>query len=373
MDASGPARLVRPSHRGQHGRRHRRGTGAVAWAQVYGEVSRIWTTADGRSWERATVEAPTDADPSMEELGFISSIIAGGPGYVAVGYYQRLDTGRRGVVWTSVDGRKWDLAPFDATFESALISSVIAWRGELLAYGVRSYGADEGQGEQLAWSSSDGLTWKAVDLSIATGLRRGAPIVGGDRLWASGEPDGVDAIASWKDSRWPTSTDGRTWSVATLPYSPGYLYPVSAGMISLAQPSWMTGPDAGDLPTPGVYRSEDFSSWDPVSEGDEPFGDLIEVGSTLVVVGDDSDADSQCPDACRPVGWRSADGGVTWARVAADDVNGTMLTWRLSPMGRSSPWAGVRRRRRGRSRAWVSPPGPLKHPGGLRVSSTWSR
>ena len=95
-------------------------------------------------------------------------------------------------------------------------------------------------------------------------------------------------------------------------------------------------PDAADRPAPGLYRSTDGSSWEQLSQGVSSIGgyDLIEVGDTLVVVGDDAAGDPECLADCRnPIGWRSLDGGVTWRAVPADAADGTMTFVAALPDG----------------------------------------
>ena len=267
------------------------GPGAIAWGWAYGLPPTIWTTTDGRAWDPATVEMPTEPDP--ENPGTISGITAGGPGYVAVGWYDMVGEGRRGLVWTSVDGRTWDLVPHDAAFDHAIIDDVVAWRGELLAYGEEEAGSDEGAGRPLLWTSGDGLAWQREALSTPDGFRASDVVPSREQLWAFGLPASYDINAGWRQTRWLTSTDGRTWSASSLPRYPGPLYPLRDRFLTILQPFPTSGdsapPDAADRPAPGLYRSTDGSSWERLSQGVSSIEgyDLIEVGGTLVIVGDD--------------------------------------------------------------------------------------
>ena len=316
------------------------GPGAIAWGWAYGLPPTIWTTTDGRAWDPATVEMPTEPDP--ENPGTISGITAGGPGYVAVGWYDMVGEGRRGLVWTSVDGRTWDLVPHDAAFDHAIIDDVVAWRGELLAYGEEEAGSDEGAGRPLLWTSGDGLAWQREALSTPDGFRASDVVPSREQLWAFGLPASYDINAGWRQTRWLTSTDGRTWSASSLPRYPGPLYPLRDRFLTILQPFPTSGdsapPDAADRPAPGLYRSTDGSSWERLSQGVSSIEgyDLIEVGGTLVIVGDDGPADPECLSDCRqtrPLGWRSLDGGVTWRAVPADAAEGTMTFVAALPDG----------------------------------------
>ena len=146
------------------------GPGAIAWGWAYGLPGQVWTTADGIDWQPATIEFPADADPEYKEPGEVTSITAWGSGYVAAGFYSRLETGRRSLVWTSPDGRTWTPVPHDPVFEIGIMDNLVAWRGELLAFGHAPAGAmRRWRGAQL-WSSPDGVTWKAETLRLPDGL-----------------------------------------------------------------------------------------------------------------------------------------------------------------------------------------------------------
>ena len=307
------------------------GPGAIAWGTTYGRPSQVWTSGDGVSWSEADVEAPGDPDPEAGYPGTISTITTGGPGFVAVGSYDRAGTGRRGLIWTSEDGRRWDLVPHDASFEHVLLDAVVSWRGELHAYGQDSAGADEGQGNQRSWTSRDGIAWQPAELATPDGFRLSLPIVGVDRLWGFGYPAAEVPVAesSWTLTRWLQSTDGVTWTDSGLPRYPGALYPLPGGLLTLLQPFATSGdsapPDAASRPAPGVYRSIDERTWAQVWTGTTMHGyDLVEVGDTLVVVGDDSAGDPECWADCQAMGWRSTDDGRTWEPVPADVIGGTM-------------------------------------------------
>ena len=295
------------------------GPGGIAWGWAYGVPAQVWTTADGIDWEPATIEFPGDADPEYKEPGAISSITAWGTGYVAAGFYSRLDTGRRSVIWTSTDGRAWTLLPHDPIFENGVVSYLVPWRGELLAFGYVSVGAGGGGADAKMWSSLDGVTWQAEPLQLPAGLTMQFAVATSDGLWASGgtagldtAPDGVSGILSGI----LTSTDGRTWTTSPLPMRA--LKAPSGELLGLLR----RGLDGAD--SPGIYRTTDLEtwqvlSWDPAAVGP----DIIDLGGLLVMVGDDSAAGT-CGTGCHATGWRSTDGGRTWQAVQAEGPGGTM-------------------------------------------------
>jgi len=306
------------------------GPGAIAWGSIYGAGPRIWTTTDGLDWKSASVEAVPDANPDQKDPGSVADVTPGGPGYVAVGEYQRKGTsGNTAVAWTSTDGVTWQRVADDPSFANALMSGVISWRGELFAYGAEAPGLEGGP--QRVWASNDGLHWNVIDLTLPSGVTAiGLPVVASDRLWAS------------TTGSYLTSTDGRTWVASALPvigasYGLGTLYPLADALYAtvapwpLPAPQFTPPPKPAEQPAPGVYRSTDLATWTPRSVGLTTVGnDLIAVGDTMIMVGDNA----TCPSAnCVATGWRSLDGGVTWQVAPADKVAGVMRSVAALPDG----------------------------------------
>jgi len=141
--------------------------GFVAWGNV-GSISEAvtdpfvgalyagvpWMSADGRSW------APVvDQEPFAHSR--VTRIVAGGPGYVALGEEVATTAPYRQVVWTSTDGQTWDRTDDGLPFEPRSDT------GPPLDLG----GADEhlvvwqwvDSGPAHVWESADGLTWQPMD------------------------------------------------------------------------------------------------------------------------------------------------------------------------------------------------------------------
>jgi hypothetical protein len=114
--------------------------------------SAVWRSTDGQRWTRVT-------DPALG-AGQIASVAAGGPGYVAVGADL---TSNAALVWLSTDGRSWDLVPAqDSLVYHGLgitMADVVAAPGSagLVAVGHFLFGQQFGQG--TAWTSADGHAW----------------------------------------------------------------------------------------------------------------------------------------------------------------------------------------------------------------------
>ncbi len=170
----------------------------------------------GTVWTDATIPVVTDR-PS----GRIEAVTAGGPGFVAVG--RGCDTRCEAIVWTSVDGRTWERVPASDALESTLIVrtsgpelgmfDVAAGSPGVVAIG---YSAREDI-ETTIWFSKDGTAWERTSIGTTDDVRLGAVAWTGSRFVIVGEDrpamQDAQAIATAKARAavW-TSTDGRTWS-----------------------------------------------------------------------------------------------------------------------------------------------------------------
>lgn len=158
----------------------------------------LWASTDlGATWERIEGDG---APPRIHDL------VAGGPGFVAVGNANPSNSGLpdlespHAAIWLSTDGQNWEQLPDEGSLQLSRIEAITERDGRLVAVG--SHGFDE-YVLPAVWTSLDGREWSREDLSdsmgaanaVATGPR-GFVIVGisGTRQqnaasWLS--PDGV--------------------------------------------------------------------------------------------------------------------------------------------------------------------------------------
>jgi hypothetical protein len=148
----------------------------------------------------------------------MTSVVAGGPGLVAVGHDGLWDENPRdwypdpsAAVWTSEDGIVWSRVPHDEEiFGGAVMNDVTLGGPGLVAVGSSPSGSDS---DAAVWTSVDGLTWSRVhdddfsasSISERTGKAMQSVVVGGPGLVAVGNEGGA-AAAVW------TSVDGLTWT-----------------------------------------------------------------------------------------------------------------------------------------------------------------
>ncbi len=175
----------------------------------------VWTSPDGVVWSRVPHDESVFGGPDDQT---IADVVAGGPGFVAVG---RDYSGGDGdaAVWTSPDGVLWSRVPHDASVfggrpDFQEMWGVVAGGPGLVAVG--GYDASGGDWDAAVWTSPDGVLWSRVpphDASVfggpddqeMFGVAAGGPgLVAVGRDWSGGD---------WDAAVW-TSPDGVLWSRA---------------------------------------------------------------------------------------------------------------------------------------------------------------
>ena len=270
----------------------------------------VLTSTDGASWSRVPHDDAIFASGSME------SVIVGGPGLVAVGSIDGGDA----AVWTSPDGVTWSRVSQD---EAVFGGPGHQWMSDVTigGPGLVAVGYDETNGAAV-WTSADGVTWSRVPSDLVPSGNRDASMTavtaGGPGLVAVGfnfdddpGPPYASIPAVW------TSPDGINWSVvpsepACAGGSDGYprITSVTTGGPGLVAVGWIDHHAA-------VWTSPDGLAWSRVPHDDRIFGesltsmsDVIEVGSGLIAVG---------VSHGQAAVWTSPDGAV-WSRVPHDEA-----------------------------------------------------
>jgi len=157
-------------------------------------VGAIWTSTDGRDWERIDKDSEMFASTTDSYVA-IQDVAAGPGGFVAVGS----DGGTEVAIWHSPDGLSWarvDLTGQPFEYIGTLGAVDALGTGWVIA-GPQWYG-DPGGGTVTLWTSPDGLNWDRVHsidpgyaLSVVTtesGIAVGGAIFGTDdshaAVWA---------------------------------------------------------------------------------------------------------------------------------------------------------------------------------------------
>jgi len=154
-------------------------------------VGAIWTSTDGRDWERIDKDSEMFASTTDSYVA-IQDVAAGPGGFVAVGS----DGGTEVAIWHSPDGLTWTRAntggqPFEYIGTLSAVDSLGA--GWVIA-GPDGFSGSVG-GTVTLWTSPDGLTWdrvKSIDPGYASsvvttesGIAVGGAIFGTDDFHAA--------------------------------------------------------------------------------------------------------------------------------------------------------------------------------------------
>jgi hypothetical protein len=206
------------------------GPGLVAVGTVETEQDRaaaVWTSVDGLTWTRVAHDEAVFGGVGSQRM---NSVTVGGPGLVAVGVGAGLMTVDEGqvdwnataAVWTSVDGLTWSrvLPQDDAIFGrgSQVMNSVVAGGPGLVAVGNVKMGDDVPTSrahDAAVWTSVDGITWARVPhddaLFGATGNQRMQSVTVTDAGLVAVGADGGFYATRGEAVVW-TSVDGLTWA-----------------------------------------------------------------------------------------------------------------------------------------------------------------
>jgi hypothetical protein len=194
----------------------------------------------------ATVGAPWQAVSGIG-AGAYDAVIAGGPGFVAVGSGNTSATEVQGYVATSSDGSTWsEIAPADMA--GARIGGVAAGPARLIAVG------QAGQ-QPAAWISTDARTWTRVAGGPSGGTLSDVAFING-RWVAVGTGSG-------RSMAW-TSGDGSNWQAVPAGSGPDgasltRIVQVGSRVIALGQSTSGAG---------AAWQSVDGTSWTRLQTGD---------------------------------------------------------------------------------------------------------
>jgi hypothetical protein len=316
-------------------------------------------------------------DPRPEEVQgeVVNDVVAGGPGFVAVGRsYPAAATAQdpydvtqwAPAIWTSIDGVTWELAANVESIGPADLRAVATGPdGVLLTVGYpnEALGPDDEATTGVGmWKSTDGINWEAVRLdSDVYGF---ADVVGTDDGWfVVGHPNGVGPtifastdLATWTEE--PVASeedeiDGVIGNASGRVLAYGCDHPPDDGFtddFGCAEPMGWLRADAGwdaialpVLPTAGAMIDDRYAIVGQTSEGSGAFisvdgrtweaGDVIATGyvysmtvtSDGLAVGGTLQTGGTIPsgdDEFLPAVWHSTD-GLRWSAADVLPVEGT--------------------------------------------------
>jgi hypothetical protein len=242
----------------------------------------IWVSDDGRAWQ----SVPLFGDAAT---GVPRAVTAMADGFVAVGSGCCPD---EAAVWLSPDGLAWERLPASPSLVGSAMLDVASTADGIVAVGCR---AELECFSGLAWTSPDGRTWgDPVDLDEVDLLP----------LAVAATEAGVLALGSGSAfgdaARLALSPDGATWSTATTISSGG-----GSMEVAIERPEGILA--AGGATDPGtdtngalLATSEDGALWvprQPRSLRGTWVEDIADLGDGLVLVGWRTRRGDQIPDA----------------------------------------------------------------------------
>jgi hypothetical protein len=263
--------------------------GEIMWSP---EDAAIWTSTDGVEWVRVV----DDGEIFGSGLGHIAEVVAGGPGFVAVGYVCENVPANgdpcvgQPVAWVSETGQDWErvvLADVDGN-----VADIAVHNGILVAVG--SVFSESGDAAAV-WTSSDGYAWEWIvddDVFDAPGNQWTTAVAStGDGLVAVGGSRASDQETSaviW------FSVDGSSWSISESYVIEGPAWPVFDGVATVGTQFVVIGTrvltvgpqNEDEIGAIGmVWTSPDGVVWTKVDTGD-----LFSTARLTVVTGNPSGA-----------------------------------------------------------------------------------
>ncbi|MFN8621830.1 MAG: sialidase family protein [Chloroflexota bacterium] len=192
--------------------------GDTLYAVGWNEGAAVWRSTDGgKTWTRPKDAAPfagsADGGGGDDQAASAVAIAKGPAGLLIVGSVtDPVTLARRGAAWRSADGTTWERLPGAAALppfrglaaDGTTYVAVSATSGLAMS----PFGADA---SRLRWST-DGATWTAATVDLAGGESvDGVTALEGGGFLAWGHPYGPEVAAGSPAITW-TSTDGRNFT-----------------------------------------------------------------------------------------------------------------------------------------------------------------
>lgn len=303
-----------------------------------------WASADGFTWTRVP------DTPDFDGAG-IDAVVAGGPGFIAVGGGCCPD---RAVVWISPDGVRWSRVPHSPVLDEAIMKVVTAWDEGFLALGWEAYTEAAGT---LLWGSPDGITWSRLSSAAFRDSIVDDVAAGGPGLVAVGyrcPPGGGVSFCARSPAIW-LSADGVGWNdVPVVDSRAGEISAIASGPAGLLAfgnefsealgRSFATIRTSQDgvawtrLPAPAVFDGASVASVRSIGPAFFALGHRLAAGNPV------------------PLIWRSTD-GTDWEVVLEGSPNDAGYLWDVAG-DRSVLVAVGQTEPEGRAMVWVSPAVP---------------
>lgn len=249
------------------------------------------------------------------------------------GAYLAIAFGQDARILASPDGRTWTVEPADAGLLEASANhlSLVSWIAEgtsgFVAVGATAFD-DISSGDARAWTSPDGIHWRAAERSAGmTDADMEAVTAGPDGYVAVGSdgfPGGNTQLPGARGAAAWVSTDGMHWTRA--PAQPSFTGTIMTGLTREGSGYVAWGETIPNDPAPAlapIWTSRDGLHWDRAEGAADAGGPgasiarILSIPGGLVAVGTRRLADA-AGGWLVPGAWTSTDGGRTWVPSPVD-------------------------------------------------------
>jgi hypothetical protein len=172
----------------------------------HGASAEVWSSSDGRKWERVTDRAGWSPRLAAGAVAFKGRLwILGG----TEDYYFGDDASLKNDVWSSADGKEWRREVANAPWTPRAYHAAIVHDGKVWVLGGGNY-VPHYQARNDVWSSADGVHWETVTEHAPWSPRIwfSAAVYRG-RIWVLGGWSN-NPSRNWDDV-W-SSRDGKDWT-----------------------------------------------------------------------------------------------------------------------------------------------------------------
>jgi len=281
------------------------------------------TPSEPEPWSRLIPAEPVTAPFGGIGNQFIIATTAYGDGFVAAGEDLQFGGAVNAAIWLSPDGTTWERLPTaDNDLAHAQIDVVAASGTRLVALGgPRGGDRDTGGRGRTVWTSDDGRSWQLIGDEVLFDGASPSGLAGGPAgfvAWGD-QAQGAPVFRSDDGTAWTRVSPGDLFAGAQIgslkPFGRGF---VAVGAVLPSAPETTVG--GPDRTTAAAWWSEDGRTWEAATV-DKGFGlQTVQVGATgLIAVGSGGCGGCVGPAAL----WESADGR-TWRHVGDDVANWPM-------------------------------------------------
>lgn len=183
------------------------------WFNSYEAPPRdVWNSADGKKWNLVTKQAPWLHSDLPMSVTFDNQM------WIMGGWYNgRLDGhSASNQVWSSTDGKNWKQVTAYAGWSPRLASGIVNFKGKMWILGGTEnyYFGNNHHLKNDVWSSSDGKKWELVTPDAGWAPRAyHQAVVHDGKIWVMGGGNYVPEYQALHDV-W-CSEDGKTWTEVT--------------------------------------------------------------------------------------------------------------------------------------------------------------